>query len=129
MSTSLQTTLAAEAHLAEGQFLLDIILISLTLAWLDGRLINKPLLMCYSHRNNFISEQDSEPDSEYVLEMLARLGQSIIRANDLEKWVFSCFFFIQNAENKGMVIIDSNNIKSMFNNVRIDVYYAYKFIN
>lgn len=37
-----------------------------------------------SHRNNFISEQDSEPDSEYVLEMLARLGQSIIRANDLE---------------------------------------------
>ncbi|PNF16114.1 hypothetical protein B7P43_G03300 [Cryptotermes secundus] len=38
-----------------------------------------------SHRNNFISEQDSEPDSEYVLEMLARLGQSLIRANDLEK--------------------------------------------
>jgi hypothetical protein len=41
--------------------------------------------MCCSHRNNFISDQETEPDSEYVLEMLARLGQSIIRANDLEK--------------------------------------------
>ncbi|XP_069672025.1 diuretic hormone class 2-like [Periplaneta americana] len=42
--------------------------------------------VCRSHRNNFVSEQDSEPDSEYVLEMLARLGQSIIRANDLENF-------------------------------------------
>ncbi|KAJ9590093.1 hypothetical protein L9F63_016786, partial [Diploptera punctata] len=35
-------------------------------------------------RNSYMSELDSEPDSEYVLEMLARLGQSIIRANDME---------------------------------------------
>ncbi|PSN43815.1 hypothetical protein C0J52_23388 [Blattella germanica] len=37
-----------------------------------------------SHRNSYITDMDSEPDSEYVLEMLARLGQSIIRANDME---------------------------------------------
>lgn len=37
-----------------------------------------------SQRSNFIPEQDSEADSEYVLDLLARLGQSIMRANDLE---------------------------------------------
>jgi hypothetical protein len=41
--------------------------------------------MCCSQRSNFIPEQDSEADSEYVLDLLARLGQSILRANDLEK--------------------------------------------
>ncbi|GFG35125.1 hypothetical protein Cfor_09612, partial [Coptotermes formosanus] len=37
-----------------------------------------------SHRSNFVSDQDSEADSEYVLDLLARLGQSVMRANDLE---------------------------------------------
>jgi hypothetical protein len=41
--------------------------------------------MCCSHRSNFVSDQDTEADSEYVLDLLARLGQSIMRANDLEK--------------------------------------------
>jgi hypothetical protein len=37
-----------------------------------------------SHRSNFLSDQDSEADSEYMLDLLAKLGQSIMRANDLE---------------------------------------------
>ncbi|CAH0391048.1 unnamed protein product [Bemisia tabaci] len=34
-------------------------------------------------RKSYMSEME-EPDTEMMLEMLARLGQSIIRANDLE---------------------------------------------
>ena len=47
------------------------------------------LVLCCSHRSNVVSDQDSEADSEYVLDLLARLGQSIMRANDLEKWVLT----------------------------------------
>ncbi|XP_067000800.1 diuretic hormone class 2 [Anabrus simplex] len=40
-----------------------------------------------SRENNYLSAMDSEPDPEYLLEMLARmarLGQSLITHNDVE---------------------------------------------
>nr|CAD7610533.1 unnamed protein product [Timema genevievae] len=41
-------------------------------------------LACVFSNRNYGSDMEG-PDSEYVLELIERLGQSIIRANDLEK--------------------------------------------
>ncbi|XP_073983387.1 diuretic hormone class 2 isoform X1 [Rhodnius prolixus] len=37
------------------------------------------------HRASYFGDMDNEPDSEVMLEILAKLGQTIMRANDLEK--------------------------------------------
>ncbi|XP_075227806.1 diuretic hormone class 2 isoform X1 [Lycorma delicatula] len=39
-----------------------------------------------SGSKGYMGDMESEPDPELMLEILARLGQSIIRANDLEKY-------------------------------------------
>nr|AEA51302.1 calcitonin-like diuretic hormone prepropeptide variant A [Rhodnius prolixus] len=36
------------------------------------------------HRASYFGDMDNEPDSEVMLEILAKLGQTIMRANDLE---------------------------------------------
>nr|AZK31380.1 neuropeptide precursor [Nezara viridula] len=36
------------------------------------------------HRGGYIGDLESEPDPEVILEILAKLGQTIMRANDLE---------------------------------------------
>ena len=47
------------------------------------------LVLCCSHRSNVVSDQDSEAYSGYMLDLLDRLEQSIMHANDLQKWVLA----------------------------------------
>ncbi|KAF6205116.1 hypothetical protein GE061_019283 [Apolygus lucorum] len=40
----------------------------------------------YPRHRSYLGELDSDPDAEVMLEILAKLGQTIMRANDLEKY-------------------------------------------
>ncbi|BES93604.1 Diuretic hormone 31 [Nesidiocoris tenuis] len=40
----------------------------------------------YPRHRSYVGEFESDPDAEVMLEILAKLGQTIMRANDLEKY-------------------------------------------